>query len=352
MPDCGDEFSRLLDFIEKFAPELANDLATCHTDKTRPPSIPDYSFERVIGEGGFGTVWLARNLHDHQYYALKVLGDRRDIDLDGIREFKRRLVNQQHLVPIGHVGSADGTYFYVMPLADNLLPTSTLQDPNSYEPHTLENHVLRLGRLSPKSASRLAVEVLLGLEELHSNGGVHRDVKPANILRIHDAWKLGDPGLFAAANGRSPDAGTTRYRADWESDDYRRDLFALGVTLEEVIDDSQCAPSCRLRDIIARAKASDSGKRFRSAKEMRLAIEARGRLKTIATLVGLALASVVFAFALVKPTEKEPLKADIRIALDGSQAVLGPLLCHMKSCLLYTSPSPRDATLSRMPSSA
>ena len=36
----------------------------------------------------------------------------------------------------------------------------------------------------------------------------------------------------------------------------------------------------------------------------------------------------------------------------GASAALSPVVGEGVACLLYTSPSPRDATLSRMPSSA
>ena len=51
-------------------------------------------------------------------------------------------------------------------------------------------------------------------------------------------------------------------------------------------------------------------------------------------------------------TEAKTLLDNAQHKLDSAQSVSNQILEDAKNCLLYTSPSPRDATLSRMPSSA
>ena len=51
--------------------------------------VPDYELLKVIGCGGFGEVWLARNQHDRQFYAVKIIGKDKAIELEGVREYAK-----------------------------------------------------------------------------------------------------------------------------------------------------------------------------------------------------------------------------------------------------------------------
>ncbi len=99
-------------------------------------------------------------------------------------------------------------YYYVMPLADDAKGSATVRLPEQYEPMTLERHLERRGLLPIDEVLRIAQDLLSALSRLHDAGGVHCDVKPANVLMMQGAWVLGDPGLMCASDSPSFECGT------------------------------------------------------------------------------------------------------------------------------------------------
>ena len=85
------DYSTMLQHLSSTCPELADELrkldllhlshsyASTSSPQSSgvfvadPPSIPDFKLLRLVGRGGFGDVWLSENLHDRQFYAVKVL---------------------------------------------------------------------------------------------------------------------------------------------------------------------------------------------------------------------------------------------------------------------------------------
>lgn len=193
--------------------------------------VPDYELLRRIGWGSYGDVWLGRNLHDEQFYAIKVIPKDCKIELDGIREYKKRSKGHPKLVPIEHVGELDEHYYYVMPLADDAKGSSPLLDPNQYEPLTLKLYLKRRGPLPIDELLTIARDLLPGLDHLHAGGAVHCDVKPGNILRMGDAWCLGDHGLMVQSESVVPGRGTKGFWPPEGPRDRTADLYALGKTL-------------------------------------------------------------------------------------------------------------------------
>ncbi|MCY2963380.1 MAG: protein kinase [Planctomycetota bacterium] len=180
------------------------------------PRPPDYRLIRMIGTGGFGAVYLGRNSHDHSLAAVKVLRRRtttrnrqaESVELEGIKAFRKCAAEHPHLVQIHHVGDTDEfIYYYTMPIADGYPQEGAHQSirlspgdelPRDYEPHTLETEILRRGKLPVEEVLEMSRQILSGLAELHQNGVIHSDVKPANILKVNGVWKLGDVGLAVA----------------------------------------------------------------------------------------------------------------------------------------------------------
>ena len=80
-PDAARELKKLR-LIEEARVSARSRLPSDSDLNEQSPEIPDFSLRREIGAGAFGTVWLAQNIHDERFYAVKVLRDGRERDLD------------------------------------------------------------------------------------------------------------------------------------------------------------------------------------------------------------------------------------------------------------------------------
>jgi serine/threonine protein kinase len=150
-----------------------------------------YRIESLLGEGGMARVFRATREGAHETVALKVMKG----DLLESEVFKRRFVHEARsaatvrhecLVPILEAGEVEGNPY----LAIGYVPGPTL-----------EQRIEANGPLQAPDVIRLVAEVGAGLDALHANGIVHRDIKASNIL-IDDEGRalLTDFGL---AKGRS-----------------------------------------------------------------------------------------------------------------------------------------------------
>ena len=294
MPELGQEL-RKLNIIERArrraqTPSISTGFDPQRSEPPPPTEIPDYELLHLIGRGGFGQVWLCRNRHDGHFYAAKTIHKSNGIELEGVREYKKRAEANPYLVPIGHVGEAGEFYYYIMPLADDAKGSATLRSPEHYEPMTLERYLARQGRLAIDEVLAIARNLLLALEKLHEAGGIHRDVKPANILRTGGEWRLSDQGLMSDSEAQTSLCGTRAFwppEADWDS---TVDLYALGKTLFLLLTGAKLerfeefrngplkippdgARGPRLREAILQACHDDRSQRFATAREMRRSIE-------------------------------------------------------------------------------
>jgi serine/threonine protein kinase len=144
-----------------------------------------YTLEELLGEGAVGFVFRARHASDGATVALKVL-KRRPTDDSAHERFRReaevaREVRHERLVPVLEAGEADGWLY----LAMTHVSGGSLGD-------SLESE----GRLPLERTLRVVADVAAGLDALHEQRLVHRDVKPSNILLAEDgAALLTDFGL-------------------------------------------------------------------------------------------------------------------------------------------------------------
>jgi serine/threonine protein kinase/predicted ATPase len=132
-----------------------------------------YELESVLGQGGFGTVYKARQRVTGQWVALKVLrptadqGDRREARFEREMQLTARL-NHPHVIRLLDSGLHDTAHRYIV---------------FEYVDGADLTEVLRAeGPLSPTETKRLLLQVLDGLSAAHALGMVHRDVKPRNIM--------------------------------------------------------------------------------------------------------------------------------------------------------------------------
>lgn len=259
-------------------------------DDNSPPTVSDYDLIRVIGEGGFGEVWLATNRATGHLRAVKVIPlhhsgtkDPAGREITSITRLEANLRRQHpNLLNIHHVGMTDECLFYVMDLADDVSGGSCAAE-SDYRPATLQSR-LEAGPLPPDECRRHARQLLAGLASLHEAGMVHRDVKPANCLFVDGQLKLADFGLVAEADPQVSRVGTLKYMPPDGRMDARADVYAAGLVIYEMItglpaesfprpgDAAEAAVESEilgtLNRVVLRACEPAPQRRFRDAREM------------------------------------------------------------------------------------
>jgi len=131
-----------------------------------------YRIERLLGQGGMGTVYLAYDTQLHRDVALKVPHFDDAGDDQRIERFYREAriaatFHHPNLCPVYDVGQIDGVHYLTMPYLQG-------------EP--LSELLRRNGRLPPAAAVRLAARIAQALDVAHLAGVLHRDLKPSNIM--------------------------------------------------------------------------------------------------------------------------------------------------------------------------
>ncbi len=152
--------------------------------------IDAYIIEKTLGEGGFGSVFLARK--NSSRYALKLLRlwetdgpERNNILARFELEFQTGKIDSPYLVHNYEYGTLSGNPYIIMDFCPN---------------GDLRNH-MENRTLSQTKVPEIGVSILLGLDALHNNGKVHRDLKPENILFDEtNKAKLSDFGIAGHAN--------------------------------------------------------------------------------------------------------------------------------------------------------
>ncbi|HEY3133274.1 MAG TPA: protein kinase [Gemmatimonadaceae bacterium] len=155
------------------------------TPFTPKASLDDrYTIERLLGNGGMATVYLADERKHRRKVAVKVLKQEFSASV-GADRFMREIgiaaqLSHPHIVPLIDSGESGGSLYYVSPF----VPGGSLRD-----------RLNRESKLPVDDALRIAQEVGAALDYAHRNGFVHRDVKPENILFADDHALLSDFGI-------------------------------------------------------------------------------------------------------------------------------------------------------------
>ncbi|MGH7644200.1 MAG: serine/threonine-protein kinase [Gemmatimonadales bacterium] len=189
-----------------------------------------YRLDRLLGEGGFAWVFAGHD-PDGAPVAIKVLKPR----YAGDPQFESRFRNESetaarlqhaHIIRIRSVAKTGDNVYFAMDLCADSLGARLARDGVVPEPDLL----------------RLARDIAQGLGFAHSQGVIHRDLKPDNVLlRTDGSAVLTDFGIARAASGYATSTGvnmtigTPHYlspeQAQGRSLDHRVDFYALGVTL-------------------------------------------------------------------------------------------------------------------------
>jgi serine/threonine protein kinase len=211
-----------------------------------PTRIDRYEIEDLVGEGGMGRVYRARDTQLGRTVAIKVLAPALTVDPDQLLRFEQEArataaLSHPGVLAVHDVGTFNGAPY----LVSELLEGSSLAER------------LRAERLSVDRSTRLALQIAEALAAAHDKGIVHRDLKPDNVfVTPEDRIKILDFGLAKltaplAAPFNGPDAtvaagtiantilGTPGYMAPEQARgqpaDHRSDIFALGCILYEML---------------------------------------------------------------------------------------------------------------------
>lgn len=197
---------------------------------------PRYRIERMLGEGGMGAVYLAYDKELDRPVALKLIRPGLAMDSNAAMRFKQELllaskVSHKNILRIHDLGDAAGVKFISMAYVEG-------QD--------LHQLLEKEGRLPIERALKIAKQLCAALEAAHTEGVVHRDFKPQNILLDkNDVVYVSDFGLAKSLEHdsgmtRSGEClGTPRYMAPEQASgshiDHRVDVYALGLILYEMV---------------------------------------------------------------------------------------------------------------------
>jgi streptogramin lyase len=201
--------------------------------------IAGFRLEGLLGRGGMGAVYHARDLRLGRSVALKLLAP----DLAENERFRARFLRESQLaasldhpnvIPIYAAGEAEGQLYLAMRYVQGV---------------DLRHLLAREGPLSPERALRLVGQTAEALDAAHERGLVHRDVKPANILVAERSGRehcyLVDFGLtkqtasISGLTGTGELVGTVAYTSPeqirGEAVDARADIYSLGCVLFEAL---------------------------------------------------------------------------------------------------------------------
>jgi len=191
----------------------------------------NYELERELGQGGMGTVYLARDNGLNRKVALKIL----KTDLSDDPAFARKFLDEvevtaslahPNIIRVYTLGEQDGRLYLVMEHLDQ---------------PSLEQRMDQTGKLSERDVLEIGIGIASALQFAHEETGmIHRDIKPGNILFGRgNIPKLADFGLAAGARsalGQQDEIWGTPYyvspeRLNREEEDIRSDIYSLGAAL-------------------------------------------------------------------------------------------------------------------------
>lgn len=197
-------------------------------DLQPPANVPGYRIIRRLGEGAYGSVWLALEANTGKQVAIKFYSHRRGLDWSLLsREVEKLAVlyTSRNIVGLLDVGWNSDPPYYVMEHLENGSLAAMLED----------------GPLPPQDAVHMAGSILQALVHAHGSGILHCDLKPANVLLDKDFEpRLCDFGQSRLSDEQNPALGTLFFMAPEQADmnavpDARWDVYALGALFYQML---------------------------------------------------------------------------------------------------------------------
>jgi len=231
-------------FLERPAVDIApTPPGESHEARLVGGTISHYQVLSLLGAGGMGAVYLARDPRLDRTVALKILPGELAADADRMRRFTREAkaasaLNHPNVATIHDVGESDGISFIVMEHVEG------------------ETLLARIGRrMTPREVVDIAVQAADALDLAHAKGITHRDIKPANLMLTHrGVVKVLDFGVAKVAR-----SDESTLNGDWTVEpvtavgsivgsgpymspeqivggdvDSRSDVFSLGVVIYQM----------------------------------------------------------------------------------------------------------------------
>ena len=287
-----------------------------------PPTVeqlarlfPQLEILELLGQGGMGAVYKARQPALDRLVALKILPPQSAKDPGFAERFNREAralarLSHPNIVAVYDFGQAVDVPYFLMEYVEGW----TLRE------------VVRSGRLSPADTIRIVMQICEALQFAHDEGVVHRDIKPENILldqkgrvKIADfgiAKVLDQPTQDIGLTGARDVVGTAPYMAPEQIEnphnvDHRADIFSLGVVFYELLTgelplgkfqspSQRVQVDVRLDDVVLHTLEKEPERRYQHASEVRTDVA------TIEATTGAALPPLPNAPPLIPPLPPPP----------------------------------------------
>src|SRR5260221_10143335 len=210
---------------------------TVSSERLRPGQVLGnrYQILQLLGEGGMGAVYKARDTELDRIVALKLIRPEFAKNPEILRRFKQemilaRQITHKNVIRIFDLGQADGIKFISMDFVEG---------------RDLRQLLAEKGKLAPEQAARIMLQICRALEAAHVEGVIHRDLKPQNIMldakgRVYvmdfgiarSAYLPGmtqTGALIGTPEYMSPEQGRGEKLTE------RSDLFSLGIIFYELL---------------------------------------------------------------------------------------------------------------------
>jgi uncharacterized protein (TIGR03435 family) len=260
-----------------------------------PPSVeqmaklfPQLEIIELLGQGGMGAVYKARQPRLNRFVALKILSPEKQNDPQFAERFEREAralawLNHPNIVTVYDFGETQGNYYLLMEFVDGM---------------TLRK-LLQARRLAPAEALAIVPQICQALQYAHDQGIIHRDIKPENILLDKKGQvKIADFGIAKlldqepqniSLTGVADVVGTPYYMAPEQIEkpqtvDHRADIYSLGVVFYEMLTgelplgnfqppSQKVQIDVRLDEVVLHAMEKEPERRYQQASQVKTAVE-------------------------------------------------------------------------------
>jgi tRNA A-37 threonylcarbamoyl transferase component Bud32 len=248
--------------------------------------FPQFELLELLGRGGMGFVYKARQPRLNRLIALKILApdpEKRGRFAERFEREAQALAKLTHpnIVTVYEFGETSGLYYLVMEFVDGV---------------NLRN-LIRSQTLKPEQALAIVPAICDALQFAHTSGIVHRDIKPENILLDKQGRvKIADFGIAKISGTERQEAltgehaiGTPHYMAPEQIErptevDHRADIYSLGVVFYEMLTgelplgkfalpSKKVQVDVRLDEVVLRALEKEPGRRYQQAGDVKTDVE-------------------------------------------------------------------------------